>query len=259
MAQARPTATTNVIGILGGMGPASTAHFYATLVRLAQERYGAQQDHEFPPMVINSLPMTDWGTTGFTDIAAVQRQLVIGVQTLERAGSDFIVIPCNTVHHLYDAMQAAVGIPIVHLIAATLRRVRQQGLRWVGVLGTESTQRLEVYQRVAQALGIGLVDVSAKEQDTVTTVIGRVEAGSATARDTNQVRRVAARLVERGAQGIVLGCTELPVALRQRDTSFPLFDSSLILAETALAHAYGVLPLPLRPTVPVRAALMVPR
>lgn len=238
------------IGILGGMGPEASANIYKKILKLAQKHYGAKQDYEYPPIVLFSLPMTDWDTTGFLNLDSVKKQLVSGIKTLERAGSDFIIIGCNTVHHFYKEMQSAVRIPIVNMISETVKRVQEKGFKKVSVLSTLSTNKLGVYQKELQKVGIDMVPITAAHQETITKVISRGEAGTVSKIDTYLLRSVILDLTRAGAQAIILGCTELPLAINQNDTRVPLFNSSLIIVEEAIKKSYGYVPSPEEALVP---------
>ena len=107
------------IGVLGGMGPAASATLYANMIEYAQSKYNAVQDTDYPPIIIYSLPLSGFDETGITDENLVKKQLIKGVQILEDAGCDSIVIACNTVHVFHDDMQKAVTIPVLHIVEET--------------------------------------------------------------------------------------------------------------------------------------------
>lgn len=226
------------IGILGGMGPAATANLYNELIALAQQQYGAKQDHEFPQMILNSLPLVDWNTTGFLDLNSVKTQLINGVKMLERAGSDFIIIGCNTVHHFYDEMQRAVNIPIINMVEKTVERVRLCGYHKVAVLATESNLRLRIYQKALEHNRIENVELRESEKKQVTGVIAHAEAGRLSYEDTLVLKQMIHRAKADGAEAIILGCTELPLAITQSDVAIELFNSTMIITEAALAYSF---------------------
>ncbi len=113
------------IGILGGMGPGASANLYQTIISIAQKKYGAEQDYDFPPMVIYSLPLIGFDETGITEPESVKKQLVEGVKKLEKAGCDFIIIACNTVHIYQKNMQKAINIPIVSMIEQAVKKAKK--------------------------------------------------------------------------------------------------------------------------------------
>ncbi len=225
------------IGILGGMGPIASANLYYKIIQICQKKYRAEQDSDFPPMIINNLPLTGFDETGFVDSAAVEQQLVRGVQTLERADADFIIIACNTVHHFYDAMQSAVHIPILHLVDEVITKIIANGYTKVGLLTSESTNTLQIYEKKLLAQGIDVVSASHEQQEQINQVILHVMTGKNGPDDVETLCSLIDDMRKRGAQSIVLGCTEIPLAIQQKDINFPLLDSTDIIAEAALKVA----------------------
>ena len=104
------------IGVLGGMGPEASSTLYRKIIKYSQNEYNAIQDCDYPPIIINSLTLFGFDETGITDHELVKSQLIEGVQQLEKAGSDLIIIGCNTVHCYFDDMQNAVNVPIFNII-----------------------------------------------------------------------------------------------------------------------------------------------
>ncbi len=227
------------IGILGGMGAAASADLYARIVRIAQTNYSAQQDSDFPEMWIYNLSLTDFDETGFVNKDSVLNQLVAGVTKLSGTGSDFIVIPCNTVHFFYHEMQATISIPIVSIIDTVADAVVQAKHNTIGIISSKSTREMGLYEQAMSARGVSVVSVNDEEQEHVDAIILRVIGGSQDQSDINEMKRIAERLTSSGAQGVVLGCTELPLAISQKDTRIPLFSSTELLAEAALRNAYS--------------------
>jgi aspartate racemase len=227
------------IGILGGMGAAASADFYTRLVSLAQHRYGAEQDYDFPAMFLYNLPLVGFDETGFVDVEQVKKQLVAGVQKLEQAGSDFIVIPCNTVHYLYADMQQAVSVPILSIVEVVAQAVEKAGLRTVGLLGSESTKKYHLYESVFTKKEVATITTTDAEQVEINKIILKIISNSQTAKETQVLLSIISRYATEGVEGVVVGCTELPIAITQKDTVLPLFDSTQLLAEETLRFAYG--------------------
>ena len=220
------------------MGPVTSANLYQLINHTAQRDYHAEQDTDFPEIFIYSMPLTGFDETGFVDKASVLDQLVRGVQKLESSGSDFIIIPCNTVHHFIDEMRAAVRIPILSIIEETIDRVAQADIGTVGLLSSESTRHFNLYEAALTARSIDTISASDAEQDIINKAILHVMGGAQNSEDTVNLKLIAERMIREGAEGIVLGCTELPLVLAQRDINVRLFSSTQILASAALARAY---------------------
>jgi aspartate racemase len=227
------------IGILGGMGAAASVDLYARIVDGAQRRYRAEQDREFPEMILYNLCLIDFDETGITDESTVKEQLLDGMRKLQAAGADFVVVPCNTVHRFADEMQAAVSIPLVSIIEATKEAVAADGRTKVGILSSRSTRATQLYENALRRANISFVSAEEMDQGDIDTVIGRVISGSQDQHDAEIVERIAKRYIEDGATAVILGCTELPLAFNQTHTAIPLYDSTRILAAAALKEAYG--------------------
>jgi aspartate racemase len=225
------------IGILGGMGPGASARLYQTIIAQAQQKYHASQDTDFPPMVIYSLPLFGFDETGIVKASLVQQQLILGVQTLANAGSDFIVIACNTVHYFYHAMQSAIRVPVVSMIESTSEYVTAKGYKIVGVISSESTNQLGLYPSSLQKKGINTIMANKDEQKIINNVILHVMSGSNGIADTQQLIEIIHHFKKQGAQCVILGCTEIPLAITQNDVAFTLINAAEIIADTALALA----------------------
>ncbi len=227
------------IGILGGMGPSASADFYRALVDIAQREYNAEQDTDFPAMHLYNLPLSGFDETGFADPDTVCTQLVRAAKILEGAGSDFIVMACNTVHAFYEDMLRAIHIPIVSIIDEVVARTQRDGFASVCLLTSESTRNYQLYEKAFARQGIKAVVASDNEQKTLNRIIHRVMGGLQGAEDVELLRSIVKRHEHEGAEAIVLGCTELPLSIKQEDIHLPLLSSTDILAHAALARAYG--------------------
>ncbi len=219
------------------MGPLASANLYQKIVKIAQELYHAEQDTDFPPMIIYNLPLFGFDETGFANPTLVKGQLIAGVKKLESAGSDFVIIACNTVHYFYQEMQGAIEVPIISIIRETVEAADKKGLKVVGVLSSESTNKLKIYQRVLGDYGIKPLSATDQQQKLLNGVIFHVMSGMQGEADKECLKTIIYDLYKQGAQGILLGCTELPLAIKQSDVDVELFDSTEILAECALEYA----------------------
>lgn len=227
------------IGILGGMGPAASARLYQTIITLTQLKYQASQDTDYPPMIIYNLPLFGFDETGIVDNALVLNQLISGVQKLEKSGCDFIIIACNTVHYYYNEMCQAVKIPIINLIETASKQVWSKGYSIVGVLSSESTNKLGLYHESLHHFNIHLIDTNPVEQETINNIILHVMSGNSSTIDTLNLVKIINHLTVQGAQGIILGCTEIPLAIKQDDIDVPLINPVEIISYKSLELALG--------------------
>ncbi len=229
--------TYKTIGILGGMGPEASSTLYARMIKYIQTRYGAEQDTDYPPMVIYSLPLSGFDETGITDEQLVSSQLIEGVKKLETAGSDLVIVACNTVHLFHDQMQNAVNIPVLNIIEETKNRVAETGIKKVGLFASETTGRLRLYQENFNDSGIRVISPDRTQQNALNLVIRHVMSGSQGEEDRKVLKKIALDFTEKGAEAVVMGCTEIPLALNQSHTDIRLFDTIEIIIESAVNYS----------------------
>lgn len=227
------------IGVLGGIGPGASANLYNKIIEYMQQNYNAVQDFDYPPVIIYSLPLTGFSEKGIEDELSVKTQLVGGVQKLEDAGSDLIIIACNTVHEYYDYLQKRVKIPIFNIIEETKKRVVKAGYTTVGLFSSDSTNKLKLYQKSFSQSGITVLSANAHQQKDLNTVIEHVMGGTQGDRDIIILKEIACYFVAQGAQAIVMGCTEIPLAINQTHTDIKLFDTIRIIVECAVDYSLG--------------------
>lgn len=225
------------IGILGGMGPAASSNLYSKTIRYTQHQYGAVQDCDYPPLIIYSLPLIGFDETGIVNKTLVKKQLIEGVRKLETAGCDLIIIGCNTVHIYFDEMQSAVKIPILNIIEETKNIVRGFGYKKVGLFASESTNKLKLYQKRFADSGIEVVSPDSKQQKVLNRVIEHVMGGNQKEEDIIALKDIARDYLEHGAEAIVMGCTEIPLAINQAHTDIKLFDTIEIIVQTAVDYS----------------------
>jgi aspartate racemase len=169
--------------------------------------------------------------------------MIDAAQRLERGGADFFVICTNTMHKMADQVQSAVRIPLLHIADPTAERIKAQGIKRVGLLGTAFTMEQNFYKgRLQQRFGLDVLIPEADDRAIVHRIIydelveGRAEPASRTA-----YRAVIARLVDQGAEAIILGCTEIMLLVKPDDSPVPLFDTTSIHAEAAVDRAFSLL------------------
>ena len=228
------------IGIIGGMGPAATVDLYAKIVAAT----AAASDQEHLRVLIDS-------NAGIPDrTAAILGQgedplpeLITTARTLEQAGAELLTIPCNTAHYYYDSIQASVSVPVLHMIRETARHIVAQypGVERIGLMATTGTLAIGLYDRVLEGVGLTVIRPEPDQQDLLMrSIYEGVKAGRLA--DAEMLAGgVASGLAERGAQVLVLGCTELPIALRHVSLPVPAVDPTQVLARAAVAAAGGAL------------------
>jgi aspartate racemase len=224
------------IGILGGMSPESTVAYYEYITRTYTERFG---DYGYPEILIYSVsfqPYVDWPNQDRWDLVA--QGLSEAAQKLAAAGADFVLIATNTMHLVFDEVQASVDLPMLSLLDATGQAIRARGLRTVGLLGTRFTMEKTFYQDALARQGITVLVPDAGDRAFMNRVIyEELVAGQILDESRAGTVAIIHRLVERGAEGVILGCTEIPLLVSETDAGIPLFDTTTIHAEAALNYA----------------------
>jgi aspartate racemase len=224
------------IGILGGMSPESTAEYYQYITRTYTERFG---DYGYPEIIIYSVsfqPYIDWPTNERWDLVA--QGLGQAAQKLEAAGADFIVIATNTMHLVVNEIQNAVQIPVLSLLDVVAEAIQAQELKKVALLGTAFTMGKTFYQDALAKKGIEVIVPDAEDQHYINDVIYReLVAGKIKAEARAGFLKIIDKLQKDGAQGVILGCTDIPLLIHQEDTNLPLFDTTMLHSQAALQYA----------------------
>jgi aspartate racemase len=226
------------IGILGGMSPESTVEYYQYITRAYTERFG---DYGYPEIIIYSVsfqPYMDWPQQERWDLVA--QGLSEAAQKLEAAGADFIVIATNTMHLVFDQVQASVSVPMLSLLDTVGEAILARGMKTVGLLGTKFTMEKTFYQDALSRRGISVLVPDADDREYVNAVIyDELVAGQIHDESRAGFVAIIKKLAERGAEGVILGCTEIPLLVSEADAGMPLFDTTVIHAEAALNYALG--------------------
>jgi aspartate racemase len=225
------------IGLLGGMSWESSIEYYRIINETVKARLGGLHSAKSIMYSVN-----------FAEVEALQHQgrwdeagalLARAAQAVESGGADFVVICTNTMHKVADQVQEQIGIPLLHIADATAERIKAQGLKRVGLLGTRFTMEEDFYRgRLVERHGLAVVVPTEKERETVHRVIyDELCVGDIRPASREQYLGIMDRLVEEGADGIILGCTEIGLLVEGIDSRVPLFDTTKIHAVAAVEYA----------------------
>jgi aspartate racemase len=225
------------IGLIGGMSWESSAEYYRIINQAVQHRLGGV--HSAKSVMVS---------VDFAEVETLQRQgrwseatqaMVEAAQCVERGGADFVVICTNTMHKMADDVQKAIHVPLLHIADAVAEPIKARGLRKVGLLGTKFTMEEEFYRgRLAQRHGLQVLIPDAEDRTIAHRVIyEELVVGEINPASQAQYRRIIAGLVQQGAEGIVLGCTEIGLLVKEADSPVPLFDTTRIHALAAVEYA----------------------
>jgi aspartate racemase len=227
---------TGFLGVIGGMGPLATADFLHKLVK----RTPAVTDQEHIPILLyGDCTVPDRTANIVGDGASPLPGLLEGIRFLNRNGVAAICIPCNSAHRWFDDMQAASDVPILHIVRASAAQVqaRKSGAKTIGVLSTFGTHRMGLYCNTLEAMGYDVVTPTDQEFETLVSPAIAMNKANLWLEAEPYYEEAANKLVERGAEIIVLGCTEIPVGMERQVRANPaqFVDSNDALADLAVA------------------------
>ena len=224
------------IGLIGGTTWLSTLEYYRIINETVHKQLGgAHSAHcilysvDYDEFVAQHEDNWDAIATSFSGIA----------QKLERAGADFFLLCANTMHKVADAVQESVHIPLLHIVDVTAEAILEQGIQTVGLLGTKYTMEETFYtHRLHEHFDITTVVPEAQERERIhTVIIDELTHGILTPASRQEYIDIIHSLVSRGAEGVILGCTEIPLLVKQQDVDIPVFDTTMIHAQAAAAYA----------------------
>ncbi len=224
------------IGVLGGMSWSSTIEYYRIINEETARRLGGLHS---APLLLHSVD--------FDEIAAMQRlgdwdaagtRLADAARGLERAGADLLLIGANTMHKVADQVKAAIGIPLLHVAEVTAQAVQAAGLRDVALLGTQYVMEQPFLKNKLAEDGLRIMIPDGEDRAEVHRIIfAELCQGKLLSESRACMSRIMARMADRGAEGIILGCTEISLLIKQDDASVPLFDTTRIHAIGAVDAA----------------------
>ncbi len=225
------------IGLLGGMSFESTLTCLRDIHAGVRARLGGSHS---PRILMESVDFADLETClAGRDWEGVKALLCPAAARIASAGADFLLLCSNTVHNVYADVAAAVAIPVVHIADAAARPVKAAGLTRVGLLGTRLTMELDFYSGwLEKRHGVEVLVPESEDRAMIDRVIfGELCQGKVNAASRREYERVVAELAGRGAQGVILGCTEIAMLLPPAESALPLFDTAALHAELAVELA----------------------
>lgn len=225
------------IGLIGGMSWESSIEYYRIINETAKEKLGGL--HSAKSLMI---------TVDFAEIEKLQHEgnwdeaagiLVKCAQQLENGGADFIVLCTNTMHKVADQIIENTHIPFLHIADATAEKVKAAGIRKIGLLGTRFTMEQGFYKgRLTQTFGLNVIVPDEEDRTMIHRVIyEELVLGKIVETSRNEYKRIMQTLIANGAEGIILGCTEIELLIKQEDCPLPLFPTTTIHAVAAVERA----------------------
>ena len=222
-----------VIGILGGMGPAATAELFQRMIRFTDAK--CDQDHA-SILIYNHPQIPDRSEAILSNGPSPLPQMIEGAQCLEKAGASMVVMPCNTAHYFYKEISDAISIPFIHMPQETVKYIQKNfpNVKKVGLLATSATIQSTIYHSIFTEHEV-LVPLN-KEQESVMNAIFTERGVKAGKEELPRILLdpVCDHLAQQGAQAIIAGCTEISLILKQYAAGLPVIDPLNILAISAL-------------------------
>ncbi len=225
------------IGLLGGMSWESTALYYRSLNEGVKESLGGLHSAQIAMYSVDFAPIEDMQHKA--DFDGLGQMMVDGARRVEAAGADFLLICTNTMHEYVPVMEPHLNIPILHIADATAEVIKERGIKKVGLLGTGFTMEREFYKgRLTDTHGIDVIIPDEAERKAVHDIIYQ-ELCLGDIRDTSKAiyLNIIDNLAARGAEAVILGCTEITLLVGPADTEVPLLDTTAIHAQKAVERA----------------------
>ncbi len=227
------------LGLIGGMSYESSLEYYRIINETVKELLGGL--HSAKSLMYSF---------DFAEIESLQHQgkwqelakkVVVAAQKLEKGGADLIVICTNTVHKVADEVQRSINIPLLHIVDATAEKIKKQGLQKIGLLGTKFTMEEDFYKGKLTKYGLEVIIPEEKERQVVHDIIYKeLVIGEIKEKSKAVFIEIIGQLKTRGAQGVILGCTEIPLLIKQEDVDLPLFDTTAIHARSAVKYVLKI-------------------
>ena len=233
-----------VIGIIGGVSWASSLDYYKLMNEMVRDRFGSLYSAN---ILMYSIPFKEFSDQERLAEAGDWKPIIYmmteSALRLERGGADFIVIASNTMNSTIDELEKHVKIPILHIADATGEKIKEQKLKKVALLGTKFTMEHKFYkERLHNKFGLQVVVPNLEERDYINKVIFDELCNNYIVEESKvQYLKIINRLIkDEGVEGVILGCTEIPMLVKQEDVSVPVFNTTVIHSEAAVKYSIGL-------------------
>lgn len=217
------------LGVIGGLGPETTAKFYLEIVSLCYQKNKISR----PPILLWSVPIKlEIEEDLITKAKGEERYLtylVDAAQRLEAGGADFIAIPCNSVHIFIEEIRTVVRIPVLSIVEETVNFLKEKGIKRVGILATSSTLKHKIYQSNFERAGIDLVALGNSEQQKLGEIINNLVLGNYSNSEKDELMQMISTFSDKGTDAVILACTNLQLVVKEVK-NIQVFDTMKILA-----------------------------
>jgi len=220
------------IGLIGGMSWKSTAEYYRVINKYINRKLGGVHSAKIIIFSFDFEEIEQLQHQGRWDEAA--EVMIDAAQRIERGGADFVLICTNTMHKLADLVRDNINIPLLHIVDVTANEIKIKGLRKAGLLGTKFTMEEDFYRKRLLEYGLEVIIPEQIERGILHQIIyEELALGKVKESSRQKCKEIINKLADNGAEGVILGCTEIPLLIKQKDSNIPLFDTTQIHALAA--------------------------
>jgi aspartate racemase len=225
------------IGLIGGMSWESSLEYYRILNQAVKEKLGGFHSAKCVMYSVDFEEIEKLQHKGRWD--ELTEIMIDAAQRVEKAGADFVVICTNTMHKMAPQVESHISIPLLHITDVTAEQIKIKGQKKVGLLGTRFTMEQEFYKgRLKKAHGIEVIIPDEEQREIIHNILYKeLVQGEISHQSKDKFKDIIASLESRGAEGIILGCTEIPLLVKQKDYDIPLYDTTDIHARAAVEFA----------------------
>ncbi|MFX0062452.1 MAG: aspartate/glutamate racemase family protein [Candidatus Hermodarchaeota archaeon] len=226
-----------IIGLIGGMSWESSAEYYRIINETVKDLLGGTHSAKSIMYSVNFQEVESLQHLG--KWKELTELMVDAAQRLERSGANLVVICTNTMHKMADEVQKNINIPLLHIADATAAKIKEMGIKKIGLLGTKFTMEEDFYKgRLNEKYGLEVIIPNAEQRQIVHDVIyNELVLGEIKQSSKEQFKTIIQHLKTKGAEGVILGCTEIPLLIKQEDVDVALFDTTKIHAISAVEYA----------------------
>jgi len=226
------------IGLIGGMSWESSLEYYRIVNQLVKEKLGEPHSAK---CIMYSVDFAEYENLQHEGKWAELTEKMVDIgKKLEATGSDLVLICTNTMHKMAPQVQESIKVPLLHIADAAADEIKSRNMKKVGLLGTKFTMEQDFYKkRIQKKHDIEVIIPDDKERDTVHNVIYKeLISGIINESSRKKFQKIIENLKDRGAEGVILGCTEIPLLIKDKDSVIPVFDTTMLHAKKAVEMAF---------------------
>lgn len=229
-----------MIGIIGGMGPRASAKILEEIIKYSNQKYKATKESDYPPIILYNLPIKGSDETGFRNKKIAKQKLKKIVNKLSLADCDIIIMACNSAHYFYDYLQSSTSKSMISIVNEVKKEVLSRRLGTVGLLATNTTINSKLYHNKFLDSQIQIILPNKNEQRIITNIIYKIENFKEIKKDFLSLMNISKRLKDRGAEGVIIGCTELPILFEKYQKNYGKYfiSSSRVLSRSVVDYHF---------------------